>query len=94
MRPLSRSNVEAKTAATHAFVFSDIVVFTSPVSPGQDTDKKWTLLDDIGIVRVLGVNETLKPSGESFIVWKFTGYSVFASHRFFDRPRPPSSGSR
>ena len=91
--PLSHSNVELKIKPTHAFVFSDVVLFTSPIPPGEDGDMNWILLDDIGIVRVLGISETVQSSGMSSVIPETGVGDNFASAtRLPDRSRSCSNG--
>ena len=66
--PVSQAN---NTAMVHAFVFTDITLFATPITL-NDEDPDWYLLEDIGLSRILGVKETPKTPSECRLthIWR------------------------
>ena len=66
-RALTNSHLddEAEMRSVHAFVFTDLVLLTSPInsSRAEDDGPKWCLLDGIGLAMVLSVTEIPRTSG-------------------------------
>jgi len=56
--PSSRDKRPSQQTAVHAFVFTDLVVFATPIARRESNKcQNWRLLEDIGIARILAATE-------------------------------------